>query len=171
MRDGTPPRPPSRPTSYGCPTLLPIASTVVPASSAKAVRFPCGWTNTSVPSGASTVFAVDLEPRAAAEDDVELLAALVLLVLGHEPVALVGGRPRIRPERGDPEVMAHRPHVRVLAVGDVLQFVDRRNPIAHNRPTPFNDERSQRAGSLILFDYHKLPRSEPGVRGGWRRAR
>ena len=56
-------------------------------------------------------------------------------MLGHEPVALVGGRPRVRPERGDPEVVAHGPHVRVLAVGDVLQLVDGRNPIAHGSST------------------------------------
>ena len=54
-RDGTPPRPPSRRPRTACPTLLPTASTVVPASSANAVRFVSGRTNTSVPSGASTV--------------------------------------------------------------------------------------------------------------------
>src|SRR5262249_47985487 len=66
----------------------------------------------------------------------ELLTPLVLLVFGHQPVARVGGRPRVRPERGDPHVVTHRPHMRVLPVGDVLQFVDRRNLIAHNNSFP-----------------------------------
>ena len=69
--------------------MLPIASTAVPGSSAKAVRFISRRDEHERALGRVHGVAVDLEPRAAAEDDVELLAALVLLVLGHEPVALV----------------------------------------------------------------------------------
>jgi hypothetical protein len=52
-------------------------------------------------------------------------------MLGHQPVALGGGRPSVRPERADPEMVAHGPHVRLLAVRDVLQLVDGRNAITH----------------------------------------
>ena len=75
--------------------------------------------------------AVDLEPRVTAEDDVELLAALVLLVLGHEPVAHARGRPGVRAECGDPEVVPNRSHVRLLPVVDVLHLIHGRDPVLH----------------------------------------
>ena len=80
--------------------------------------------------------AVDLESRPSAQDDVQLLDALVLRVLGHEPIARLRGRPRVRPERGDPQMMADRAHVRVLPIGNVLQLIDCRNAIAHRVSTP-----------------------------------
>ena len=127
-----PPRPPSRrPRTAAPPCCRPRAPSSPPPPQ-RPIRLPSGRTNTSVPSRRVHGIAVDLEPRPAAEDDVELLDALVLLVLGHEPVARVGGGPCIRPERRDPEVVPHGPHVRVLTVGDVLQFLDRRNVIAHS---------------------------------------
>ena len=134
-RRGTQPRPPSRrprtaarpaaDRKHRCPRLLRKGGPVClrPDEHERAL-------------GRVHALAVDLEPRTATEDDVELLA-LVLLVLGHEPVPLDGGRPRVRPERGNPEVVAHGPHVRVLAIRDVLQFIDGRNPIAHSSPTLF----------------------------------
>ena len=48
-------RPTSQPTAtYGLPSVAPMASTVVPDSSAKAVRVTPGCTWTKVPAGAST---------------------------------------------------------------------------------------------------------------------
>src|SRR5581483_1995091 len=80
----------------------------------------------------------ELEPRATAQDDVELLVALVLFVLRHQPIARLRGSPGIRSEGGDPEVVAHRPHVRPLPVVDVLQLVNGRDLVlAHSRPSSF----------------------------------
>ena len=75
--------------------------------------------------------AVDLEPSMSTKNHVELLAARVLLVLGHQPIARFRSGPRVRPECRDPEVVPHRPHMRLLPVVDVLQLVDGRDSIAH----------------------------------------
>ncbi len=75
---------------------------------------------------------VDLESSVAAKHDVELFTALVLLVFGHQPITHVCSCPSVRPESGDPEVVTHRTHMRVLPVVDVLQLVDTRHLISHS---------------------------------------
>ena len=128
-------RPPHTAAPPCCPTT---SARPFPGSSAKAVQFVCGRTNTSVPSGASTV-SLSISNRAPPpEDDVELLhfphlprarawAGVTLLAAVHAFV-----------QRSDTEVVAHGPHVRVLAVRDVLQFIDPRSPIAHSS-NPFSE--------------------------------
>ena len=154
----TQPRPPSRPPRTAGP---PCCRSQAPSFRAPPQR-QCGSSvagRIERPLGRIDRLAVDLEPCAATEDDVELLASLVLLVFGHQPVALVGGRPRVRPERSDTEVVAHGAHVGVLAVRDVLQFIDRRNPIAHNRPNSSQRWTIPTRRQRILFDDHQRPRS------------
>jgi hypothetical protein len=109
--------------------VLPIASTVVPASLREDGPVALGPDEHERALRRVHRIAVDLEPRPAAEDDVELLVALVLLVLGHQAVADVLGCPRVRPEGGDPEVVPHGAQVRALAVVDVLELIGPRDPI------------------------------------------
>src|SRR5512146_3017165 len=103
-----------------------------------------------------------------AEDDVELLAALILLMLRHQPVPRLSSRPHVRAERSDPEMMADGPHMGVLAVGDVPQLVDGRNLVIHqtsqllsrSRASIRNTRAGERASCLVLV----LPIFELGPR-------
>ena len=115
------------------PGLPPRAMIVVPASSAKAVRFTPGRANTSVPAGCVDALAVQLERCVPSQHEVELLVriGLGLVVLVDEPVAGGAGGPRVHAERGDPEVMAHRP-VRAAPVVQLLDLVELRNLVRHS---------------------------------------
>ena len=67
-------------------------------------------------------FAVELEPGAAAVDEVELLVLTLLVVLVDDPVSRVPARPGVDPERLDAEVVAHRAPG-LATVGDLVDVL------------------------------------------------
>src|SRR6478735_12783729 len=72
----------------------------------------------------------DLEARASAHDEVELVlvAFLILRVLGNDAVADVRAEPRVDAERGDAELVPHPPGLRLL-VTPVVEVVEARDLI------------------------------------------
>src|SRR4051794_17385921 len=96
--------------------------------------------------GRVDALAVELEPRPARLHEVELLLPVVLgrlVVLVDDPVTGLLAGPRVDPECGDPQVVAHRPP-RGTAVGDDLDLVEGGDCVLAHGP-PFSPEASGRA--------------------------
>src|SRR3954462_2322583 len=96
--------------------------------------------------GRVDALAVELEPRPARPHEGELLLPVVLgrlVVLVDDPVTGLLAGPRVDPECGDPQVVAHRPP-RGTAVGDDLDLVEGGDCVLAHGP-PFSPEASGRA--------------------------
>ena len=135
-RDGTRPTPPSRlPRRAFRPCSRPRAPSSRPPPRRPSGSFPVRRTR-ALPAGASTVsppISNRARPRRTTYSS-STPSSSACSGMSRSPG--FGGRPRVRPERSDPQVVAYRPHVRVLPVGNVLQLIDCRNAIAHGVSTP-----------------------------------
>ena len=98
---------------------------VVPGSSANAVRFTPGLAKTNVPAGASTCSPSSSNRRPALLDEVELLVGVLLglVVLVDQPVARLAPGERVDAERHDAEVLPDRPP-RTASVADLVDLVE-----------------------------------------------
>ena len=74
--------------------------------------------------GSVELLAVEREPRAAGDDDVELLVAAPLDVLLDHPAPDALRRVRVRAERADAEPAADRPPLEPLGHGDPVEVVE-----------------------------------------------
>src|SRR3954451_17224408 len=122
-------------------------------------------------------FAVELEPGAAAVDEVELLILTLLVVLVDDPVSRLPPRPGVDPERPDAEVVEHRTP-RFAAVGDLVDVLQAGDCVlAHRYPRrlrprdpdkilPQIEQHPDSTGRHAGHDGLHLGRPEPLCEGG-----